>query len=258
MGKYDSAKTRVAPVFDRLLERDSTGQEWLARLLRLPQRFDGVEVSVPDTPTEMVAHAWHPKERIIPPPAALLRWLVERDPAQWPPEFRESGMTGIPKRDLLLAGDAETRREALDLLAVAPERAWYVLEGPTHVDAYIETEDLAIVIEGKRTEPAPTTRTKWMDTRHQMLRNLDAVWDSGKRACGFFVVEAAPESTAVPQEWQAFTRDTVSAEALAGSLPHRTDDERGAIAEAFLGVTTWQRICIEFEIPLTELPDTTS
>jgi hypothetical protein len=254
MGEYDSSKTRVAPVFNKLLERDPTGRDWLTRLLRLPERFDGVEVPLRDTPTEIVAHEWHPKERIIPPPGALLRWLVERDPAQWPPEFRESATTGIPKRDLLLAGDADTRREALQLLEVAPERAWYVLEGPTHVDAYIETANLVVVIEGKRTEPAPTTRTKWMETRHQMLRNLDAVWDSGKRACGFFVVEAARDSSAVPQKWQEFACETVSADALAGSLPHRSDDERDAIANAFLGVTTWQRICEEFGIPLSGLP----
>jgi hypothetical protein len=257
MGEYDSSKTRVAPVFNKLLERDPTGRDWLSRLLQLPQRFDGVEVPLPDTPTEIVEHGWHPKERIIPPPAALLRWLVERDPAQWPPEFRESGKTGIPKRDDLFAGDAKTRQEALQLLEAAPERAWYVLEGPTHVDAYIETKDLVVVIEGKRTERAPTTRTKWMETRHQMLRNLDAVWDSGKRACGFFVVEGAGDSTAIPQKWEQFARETVSTEALAGSLPHRSDDERGAIAEAFLGVTTWQRICEEFGIPLSELADTT-
>ena len=32
MGKYDSSKTRVVPVFDRLVEKDPTGAAWLPRL----------------------------------------------------------------------------------------------------------------------------------------------------------------------------------------------------------------------------------
>jgi hypothetical protein len=36
MGKDDSFKTRVAPIFDRLFANDRTGHSWLAKLIALP------------------------------------------------------------------------------------------------------------------------------------------------------------------------------------------------------------------------------
>jgi len=41
----------------------------------------------------------------------------------------------------------------------------------------------------------------------------------------------------------------IAEEVLEGSLPHRTPDERSQIAGALLGVTTWQVVCDEFQIP---------
>jgi len=131
MGDKDSSKTRVQPVFDQLLKGDCTGEGWLPRLLQLPQRFDAVAVPIPDPPGRLMTCAWHPKERTMRPPIALLRHLVEREPPDWPAECRPRATAGIPERERLLAGDTETRREALMLLSKegAPERAWYVLEG---------------------------------------------------------------------------------------------------------------------------------
>jgi hypothetical protein len=253
MGDYDSSKTRVAPVFDRLLELDPTGSSWLDRLLRLPEGFDEAPRPAVGKPGRLIRHAWYPDEHLIRPPLALLRWLVSRPTQDWPPEFRREAATGSPQRDRLVGQDELARQEALALLeAGAPDRAWYVLEGPTHVDAYLEAENLTVVVEGKRTEPAPTIRTKWMSTRHQMLRNLDAVWDGGKPAYGFFAVEARDGSDDVPPEWQDFVRQTVSSEALEGSLPHRSGEEQASIKQAFLGATTWQRISSEFGLPRPE------
>jgi len=95
-----------------------------------------------------------------------------------------------------------------------------------------------------------------MEVRHQMLRNLDAVWDSGKPAYGFFIVEGLGGSTEVPSEWQKFASETVSTKALGGSLPHRSETERAAFAKAFLGVTTWQKVCGALGIRFDQLPET--
>jgi hypothetical protein len=35
---------------------------------------------------------------------------------------------------------------------------------------------------------------------------------------------------------------------VADSLPHRDPSQRNLIADGFLGVTTWQRVCAEFEL----------
>jgi hypothetical protein len=114
------------------------------------------------------------------------------------------------------------------------------------------------LIEGKRTERGSTRKTTWMPVRHQMLRNLDDVWDGrkGKRVVAFFIVEGcAPDELAVPTSWQRALLETVSAAALDGSLPHRSPHERGEIANAFAGATTWQQVCRTFEIPWTEIRD---
>jgi hypothetical protein len=122
-----------------------------------------------------------------------------------------------------------------------------MFEGPTSVDAYLETPELIVLVEGKRTERGPTTHTTYMSIRHQILRNLDAAWDMrGRRAVvAMFIVEGKGDGGEVPNNWQEFATATTSADALAGSLPHRGCEERAAIADGFLGVTTWQAVCRE-------------
>ena len=44
MGRYNSSRTRVAPVFDSLLRRDQTGYSWLTTLMRLGSRSDATEI----------------------------------------------------------------------------------------------------------------------------------------------------------------------------------------------------------------------
>jgi hypothetical protein len=240
VGAFDSSRTRVAPVFNRLLMRDPTGRSWLQRLLELPRY--GSKNASPRTDSALVRCGWWPEEVQLPAPEGLLSWLVDNLP--------ELG-TAEGKRARLAAGDPETLAEARRLLERrdprSTARAWYVFEGPTSVDAYLETPGLIVLIEGKRTERGPTTRTTYMPTRHQLLRNLDAGWDiRGERdIVAMFIVEGDE----VSDDWQSFARATISREALDGSLPHRASKERAAIAEAFLGVTTWQIMCREFGIP---------
>lgn len=121
---------------------------------------------------------------------------------------------------------------------------------------FIETSDLIVVVEGKRTEPAPTTDTGWMPGRHQMLRHLDCAWEirGTKRVAGFFIVEG-DGSGDIPDAWRKVVRDTVSSGTIALSLPHRSGEEQNAIVSCFAGVTTWQRVCREFGIEHASLPN---
>lgn len=257
MGIHDSSRTRVAPVFSRLYERDKSGKTWLGALLRLPQRFDGQGVEAPGDPGELTEHAWHPAEKSLPAPRSLLQTLVERPDLLSQEGLSSSSPEARLKREALLAGDPATREEALAALeSYRGGRVWFVFEGPTSVDAYLETDRLIVLVEGKRQERGPTTYTTWMRVRHQLLRNLDAALDaSDKPAFAFFIVEGRPpDLKAVPDLWQEFVVKTVSPDALEQSLPHRDGETRERIARSFLGVTTWQAVCAEFGIPLDELP----
>jgi len=250
-GVHDSSITRVAPVFTALDERGHLAAS-LDRLLSLPTR-DGQAARDWGDPGELEEKAWWPMEKRLDPPRALLEYLVQALP--------QAGRSStVPDRDRLLAGDQTALADALATLreeTVSP-RAWYVFEGPTSVDAYIRTNRYLVLVEGKRTEPGPTTHTSWMDVRHQMLRNIDAAWDSrGDRdIVAFFAVQGEDsEPTTVPKAWHEAAEATVSEDALAGSLPHRSEDARREMADSFRGAVTWQGICHEFSLPLEILID---
>lgn len=253
MGIYDSSRTRVAPVFGRLQCLDPSGRLWLQGLLELANTR---KVPRPQAGTSRLRVAkWWPREARLAAPSGLLQWLLEhveepRNPKAWGrrPEV-------VANRRRIVDRDAVTLATAMQSLQArrASPRAWYVLEGPSQPDVYLDTAEAVIVVEGKRTETGLTTSTDWMKERHQMLRHLDAAWEhrQGRRIYGLFIVEA--EKDALSEEpssaWHEAVELTVSDKVLNGSLPHRSSEERSQIASALLGVTTWQAVCEEFQIP---------
>ena len=91
-----------------------------------------------------------------------------------------------------------------------------------------------------------------------MLRNLDAAWDiaGGRQLAAFFAVEGEdPDPSLAPNHWQQAAQATISEEAMAGSLPHRSEEVRQRMAECFLGAVTWQAICRDFALPPEVLID---
>lgn len=251
-GRYDSSRTRVAPFFDYLLKKDHTGQSWLPRLLSLP--IGGAKGYGPSTLGPLVDHAWWPNERPLEPSPALLSWLVRN--LKCPSSMKEDEIRA-ERRDLMNK-DPERVGQALRLLETKPAtREWYVMEGPSYPDAYLATDEIVAVVEGKRTEGGPTEGTTWMPIRHQILRHLDGAFGSaGPRALlGFFMVEGAADGT-VPQVWMDACASTLEPEVLRRSLPHRSPEERDFIASGFLGVVSWQQACEELGVPFDQLPDT--
>jgi hypothetical protein len=167
VGKYNSSLTRVTPIFDELLRRDSTGLSWLPTLVSLPSLPGGQPAAAPPTLGRLEDRAWAPKEKSLPAPTALLEWLVRN--AMQPASPQSLGRAGTrTSREALVRRDPETIAKAIDGLRATGrrDRAWYVLEGPSCPDVYLRTAEAVIVIEGKRTEAGPTTSTSWMQTRH--------------------------------------------------------------------------------------------
>jgi hypothetical protein len=253
VGIHDSSRTRIAPVFGRLQCLDPSGRLWLQGLLELANTR---KLPRPDAGASRLRVAkWWPREAKLAAPPGLLRWLLEnaeepRDPAAWgrAPEVMANRRRVVDRDADTLAGALQSLQER----SPSP-RAWYVLEGPSQPDVYLDSAAAVIVVEGKRTETAPTTSTAWMRVRHQMLRHLDAAWEhrQGRRIYGLYIVEAesGTGSTEPPSTWHQAVESTISDEVLRASLPHRTSDERSQIASALLGVTTWQAVCDEFQIP---------
>ena len=253
MGIHDSSRTRVAPVFGRLQCLDPSGRLWLQGLLELANTR---KVSRPQAGTSRLRVAkWWPREARLAAPPGLLQWLLEHAEEPHNPNAWGRRPEVVANRRRIVDRDADTLAAALKSLQArrASPRAWYVLEGPSQPDVYLASDDVVIVVEGKRTETAPATSTDWMRVRHQMLRHLDGAWEhrQGRQIYGLFIVEAEQGTSSVEASsaWQEAVELTVSQQVLNGSLPHRSSDERSQIASALLGVTTWQALCDEFQMP---------
>jgi hypothetical protein len=191
VGIYDSSRTRIAPVFGRLQCLDPSGRLWLQGLLELG---NSRKLTTPQAGTAALRVAkWWPREARLAAPPGLLRWLLEnvekpRNASAWGrrPEVKENRQRVVDRDAATLADAFKRLRERR-----GSGRAWYVLEGPSQPDVYLDTGEVVVVIEGKRTEPGPTTSTAWMRVRHQMLRHLDGAWEfrQGRRLYGLFTVE---------------------------------------------------------------------
>jgi hypothetical protein len=256
MGTKDSSKTRVAPVFDFLFARHGCDVDWLPLLLRLPT--GGYIICVDPNWDFTIEHkGWGSQEKRLEPPVSLLSWLIRHSRMPRDGKLSKNPMKAQKRRELIEGSDNRLR-EGLSLLRDNPSREdWHILEGATQPDVFIQTPDVMIVIEGKRTESETTKNTKWMPGRHQMWRHIDCAWEiKGKREVfGFFVVEGDGLSGDVPARWMDEAKAIMSQAALASSLPHRGPDEQEVIRRCFLGVTTWQRVCNEFGIDWDLLPD---
>ena len=234
-------------MFERLATESG---EWPRRLLELAD-FGASDAAIPgDLDLSFIKGWWGESERGLDPPASLLSWLV-RNPGTWYAE------PDTEERRRLFAGDSATLELALEgLRSPHAHRAWFILEGRTFPDAFLETRDALVVVEGKRTEHGPTTHTKWMAGRHQIWRHIDAAWEirDQKNVFGLFIVEG--EESAVPPKWQQATLEVTEEAALSGSFPHRTSDEVDELRKCFLGVTTWEGVCEAFGIEMSDLPAT--
>ena len=194
MGRLDSSKTRVAPVFDRLFDCDPTGAVWLDRLIRLGSRAS--EVDLPSPVGELVpGHLrwWERNERRLSPSLGLLEYLVRNITAEKVMESRTSEKTRR-KRLALARRDLDVVQEALTRLRAGEKgKEWFVLEGESRPDAYIETDSIVLVVEGKRTERSTTNKTTFMPWRSQLIRHMDTAWEvaDGRRVLACIIREGS-------------------------------------------------------------------
>lgn len=262
MGKFNSSLTRVRPVFRELRRQDPSGRTWLPKLLQLPSCGNAVALpaNCDFTVNQMLPGVNADEEQKLDPPLSLLSWMIRH-----PQEMKKSEGACLPNLDTkridLLNEDTNAIRNALALLRSDPKRGeknWYIFEGQTQPDVFIETPSLIVIIEGKRTEQGPTTHTRWMPKRHQIFRHIDGAWEirGTKQVVGFFIVEGDLPNGEVPHIWCEFAKQTIGKEAIASSLPHRGIEEQTAIASCFAGVTTWQIVCRELSVDPKCLIDT--
>jgi hypothetical protein len=139
---------------------------WLPKLLSLPQSGHA-SVSGTDNNVGYLEDAgWGNSEKRLQPPRVLLQWLVC---CLEPPHNGQIGSspTTMERRQALLGRNKLVIGEALALLSRPKLRmsGWYILEGLSQPDVYLRSQQVIVVIEGKRTEDGPKKETHWMPGR---------------------------------------------------------------------------------------------
>lgn len=267
MGRFNSSLTRVQPVFDALLDRPDAG--WAVGLWEVAQRMRaGVSIFPPTdfgsfVEDEVLARDSNarrrPFERVLPPPTAFLRWLIQHPEQMTIPDasFGAEGEEAINHRRVLFSPDADLRhhatRKALEELeekgVTGSRRKWWAFEGFSHIDCCLVTPTTVLFIEGKRTE-ALSSSTRWYPMRNQLWRNVEVARQfAAGRSYGVILCVETDEAGAMA------TQDAVWS--LAASHPHLAEDDRSVLNQHFIGSITWASIEEMFKLPDSCLPDTT-
>lgn len=255
MGRRNSSKTRVQPVFETLLKRDPRGERWL------PQLLDLIE-----TPSASIMRANQDRmnkagagefERRFPPAMPFLRWLIE-NPGEltWPVSKGKRKIYGQPtqcNRERLLGYcGLEEQISAKQLAQMELTRKgaegsrgqWWAFEGFTAVDFCISTENLLLLVEGKRTDLLAQS-TEWYCGRNQLLRNLESgIKAAGNREFGVVLVEEQRSGPVL---------DGID---IGRATPHLAPIERESLIEHYWGSTTWADLCKRTGVDYASLPDT--
>jgi hypothetical protein len=260
MGRHlDSSITRVRPFFQPLLQRDPSGLSWIPTLLRLGN-------ADPDFGDELARHCgpllpWVSRRRIrpdrslrrfgvgaveleecfehrLPPPEKFLRWLIEHPGEMSWPEEEISAEPGQRRREELFGhhgfkAAAAARAEAIAQLdaggADGTNGKWWAFEGFTQVDCLLETENLILLVEGKRMEKLSVS-TRWLEGRDQLLRSLDVAAAAAERKNKEYAVILLAEDYV----------DGIPVRGAAASLPHLSEWEQARMLGHYLGCVTWR------------------
>jgi hypothetical protein len=234
MTKYNSTKYRVIPFM-----------EWLGKdPIRLRDfLFDFFSISTPFS--TILESSFGSNEKMLKPTKRHLLALVDH--------YSEVKQTTsfVPMRQKLVSSNQDERRNAI-LLAkkeindnydrLRPStKAWYILEGFTHPDIFIETDSFVIVGEAKWTETHLTNETEHLkskngEQRSQMVRHIQAALNySTKPVIAFYIVDSGCGYLCDLSK-QSFM-DQISKETI------RLDKkEENNVFSSYRGFTTWEDI----------------
>ncbi len=274
MGKYDSSRLKVVPVFSALLKANLWSQFFecvnvhatvgdgncVEKTLKLPV-FEEHEPEVRFGDKSSVGQG----EKALPPKVDLLKWIVQnctdsryvKSPKQGTSQERKDLFTCPHKREEAVKAITElSNQHGITAQGEANNfpRKWYILEGASRPDVYIETATFILVIEGKLTERTFTTSTSWLKHRDQMIRHMDALYpmegSPSKPIFGLYILPSEsdyynvfrskdhPIFPDLPGKICRYQDFSIWKE----SLPHRKSDTIGQMYSHFLGYITWESL----------------
>ncbi|KAF0238435.1 MAG: hypothetical protein FD181_1085 [Prolixibacteraceae bacterium] len=238
----DSSLTRVKPLFD-FIDAD---EEKLNRLLGL---FKNNTQSI--TKNSIIKIGYGDNEITIPPSKSLSIWMLLN--LNYLNKVKNYGVENIDsetfrKRKLLFSGDGALKDEAIRLIQMKSDlsaRDWFIFEGKTHPDIFIETTDSIFVGEAKRTEKDITNKTKWLSQRDQLIRHIDSLLDQSKTICSFYILDRGEYSKGLFKERMKLYLEM---DYFRDNLRHRNEQLIERAMKSFIGYIFWDDISDHFNI----------
>jgi hypothetical protein len=246
MGKFNSSLTRVKPLFDRI---DSDCQE----LNKLFSLFNSK--ITPIMKNSSIEIRYGENEIKIPASKSMLIWMLKNHKSL--NNISNHGSSSdktetYKKRELLFSGDKNILNVAINAIesfSELPDKKWYVLEGKTSPDIYIETHDSIYIGEAKRTEKYITTKTLWLNERDQLIRHVDSLLDQPKKVYSFYLLEKKNFKGHYEEKMTCYTDKKY----WQSNLKHRDNDAVERALNSFIGFLFWEDIANHFNI---NFPDT--
>jgi len=190
MGKYNSSEYRVKPLM-RHLEKNPQDIKKLIDFLTcgFDDLGDPIEYRYADIENGKTEKGLKPTKSHL---LGLVNYLSGKG--------AEKYSVSDDNRMKLLNADTVTRELAKSEIRKnyesLPSRAWYIFEGYTYPDIFIEGDDYIIICEGKWTEPDITTETTYLknaygEYRNQMIRHIQGAlnYNENKKVYAFYIVD---------------------------------------------------------------------
>lgn len=241
MGKYNSSKYRVS----LMIKEIEVDPNKLAQVLALT----GCE----EVFSEIKETRYGDNEKLLPPSSEYLVKLVEYIASM----KQHTGYIDKGQKRLALFFENEnrekTKEEAINLIKRDAtnkkynSKAWYVLEGETHPDVFIETDTFVLICEGKWIERKITTETGHLKAdegnyRSQMIRHIQGALNyTDKRIIALYLVD---ENCGYLHD---VTKEGFEKQMNSESIA-LTDEEKAKYRSCFYGYLTWQQIEKSFGI----------
>lgn len=236
MGKYNSSEYRIKPLMKQI-ENNSQNFERFIDLLGINTLSKPIEYRYADNESGNTEKALKPTKAHL---LGLIKYLyIGRKSVG---SFSVSGDNRIG----LLNGEPEkyylAKSEILKNYSSLPPKAWYVFEGHTYPDIFIEGEDYIIICEGKWTEPHITTETSFLKAengayRNQMVRHIQGAlnYNENKEVYAFYIVDE--NCSYIDDLTLGAFAEQVEKETISLGYNEKID-----VISSYCGVITWQDI----------------
>ena len=243
MGEKNSTETRVKPLFD-FIDSDINKLNQLLGMFDKNQKIEKdslIKIQYKDGKNGE-------KEERLPPSKSLLIWMLKN--LNELNKEKNYDTKSISKETVEKTLDEAIRK--INSSSKLPNQAWYIFEGVSSPDIFIETTNSIYVGEGKRTEPNTTTNTTWLKQRDQLIRYIDSLLDQPKNIYSFYILE---KETYLKRAYAESMKLYSSKDYFNQNLRHRDEVEILRAFNSYIGFLFWEDIADYFKISFPDFPD---